>query len=139
MPVKIVQGKECLFDQEDIELFTKPLTISNSGHLRMGGPFVHNLLMPKREGYEVDHINGNKLDNRKENLRLVTRSQNCHNTPLRSTNTKGVKGVYYDKRRDSWYSTIYIQYKRLNLYSGKDFFEACCTRKSAELRYIEGV
>jgi hypothetical protein len=45
-------------------------------------------------GFEVDHINGNKLDNRRENLRVVRHSVNCHNTPVSKSSKTGVKNVY---------------------------------------------
>ncbi len=55
---------------------------------------VHRLIMGFPEGMHVDHINGNGLDNRKENLRVCTPSQNSMNKKLRSDSTTGYKGVY---------------------------------------------
>lgn len=54
---------------------------------------IHRLIMNCHNNMDVDHINHNTFDNRKENLRIVTRSQNNMNMGLRSTNTSGVTGV----------------------------------------------
>lgn len=54
---------------------------------------LHHLVLPKVKGMHVDHINGEKLDNRRENLRLVTPSQNCANSKIPKNNTSGYKGV----------------------------------------------
>ena len=58
---------------------------------------VHRLIMGSPEGMHIDHINGNALDNRKQNLRVCTRSQNAMNKKLRSDSTTGYKGVYKEK------------------------------------------
>jgi HNH endonuclease len=39
--------------------------------------FMHHVILPRIKGHEIDHINRNTLDNRKENLRYVTHAQNC--------------------------------------------------------------
>jgi hypothetical protein len=57
----------------------------------------------------VDHINGDVLDNRIENLRAATHSQNCMNRRQRSDNTSGVKGVM--RRKGKWYGCITLNYK----------------------------
>ena len=54
---------------------------------------------PIPDGHDVDHRNGDSLDNRLDNLRPATRSQNIMNSRLRSDNTSGLKGVSYHPRK----------------------------------------
>jgi len=83
----------------------------------------------------VDHINHNRSDNSWGNLRCVSHSENHKNRKMDVRNTHGITGVVLDKRWNSWYSTIYGDRKKIYLGSTKDFFEACCARKSAENKY----
>ena len=57
---------------------------------------------------EIDHINGIKLDNRIVNLREATSSENNRNTKLRSSNSSGIKGVWWDKRGGKWQAEILL-------------------------------
>ena len=84
---------------------------------------------------ETDHINGEREDNRWDNLRSVDAGENSKNTKKRSDNTSGIQGVHWAKRNKHWH--VYINEKggRTNLCYTHDFFEACCVRKSAELEY----
>lgn len=59
---------------------------------------MHRLIMSFPKGFEVDHINGNGLDNRRETLRLATRSQNCVNQHA-SRSECGFRGVTFNKGR----------------------------------------
>lgn len=60
-------------------------------------------------GWElVDHVNGNGLDNRRDNLRPATPSQNAQNRGMRSDNTSGFKGVYRHGRNGRWVASIWV-------------------------------
>lgn len=91
-----------------------PKSITAYGYLQMnfnGRPFaVHRLIFLYMNGMfpkeDVDHINGDRLDNRFENLRLVSRQDNLRNQGLRSDNTTGHMGVSYDKSRKQFHAYI---------------------------------
>jgi hypothetical protein len=63
----------------------------------------------------VDHENGIHDDDRWENLRPATNSQNQQNKKLQCNNTSGFKGVYFDRRRGKWRASIYCNYGRHSL------------------------
>ena len=66
---------------------------------------VHRLIFLLEHGYlpkEIDHINGDRQDNRLENLREVTRSENQFNKAMCSNNTSGFRGVNWHKHSKSW-------------------------------------
>jgi hypothetical protein len=63
----------------------------------------------------LDHINMDKLDNRIENLRLATKSQNGFNRLRSKRNNSGYKGVCYDKSRGDYLAKICVNYKQINI------------------------
>jgi len=91
---------------------------------------MHQLIAKTPNGYETDHINRNKLDNRRCNLRVVTTSQNQHNTVESIKNTSGYKGVTYHKRDRYWQASIRKDGTRFYLGSFKNIEDA---RKVYEL------
>lgn len=68
--------------------------------------YLHRLIMNQPEGMQVDHINGNKLDNRKQNLRICSNQQNNRNTKSRKGSTSKFKGVSWDNTNKKWMSQI---------------------------------
>lgn len=76
--------------------------------------FMHRFILGAKNGEQVDHINRNKLDNRKVNLRICSNSQNQMNSKLRKDNTSRCKGVSWHKIHKKWQSKIF--------FNGKDYW-----------------
>lgn len=106
------------------------------GQLRGRLVMAHRVIwkmMYDTEPNEVDHINGNKSDNRIVNLRSATRQENVRNTRLRHDNKTGVHGVYVEGKKWVAYIRDGKQSIRLGLFS--TIQEATEARKVAELNY----
>lgn len=85
---------------------------------------------------QIDHINGNGLDNRICNLREATNSQNGKNTGKPKSNTSGVVGVCFEKFTNKWKAFIKVDYKQINLGRYVNFEDAVSARKDAEKLYF---
>jgi hypothetical protein len=97
-------------------------TIDSKGYIRLDVNYkkykAHRLVFLMHKGYlpkTIDHINGNPSDNRIENLRAATTSQNQYNRKLSSNNTSGFKGVSWDKTQKIWKGYIYLDGQRIHL------------------------
>ena len=85
---------------------------------------------------EIDHINGNTLDNRKKNLRICEHIKNGKNLTLKVNNTSGTPGVCFFKRTKQWTAEIKVNYQKIHLgyFDTKD--EAIQARRDAEIKYF---
>ena len=114
--IKLTQGKSTLVDDEDYEWISKLKWryASNGSAVRnssrhLGAQKVlqlHRIIMNAPDGLVVDHINGDRLDNRKQNLRVCSQSQNSMNRSVATNNSCGYKGVYFHKGKQKWYAHI---------------------------------
>lgn len=86
----------------------------------------------------VDHINGDMLDNRKENLQTCSVQENARKQQFRLTNTSGYTGVHWYPYNNvnKWMAKIVVDYKCVNLGYYNDIEDAIKARKDAELKYF---
>jgi hypothetical protein len=66
-------------------------------------------------GYEIDHVNGDKWDNRRCNLRFVTKSENQRNRVIQRNRNQYGRGVSFDKRRGTFMAYCHYRGKMINL------------------------
>ena len=87
------------------------------------------------EKFDIDHIDGNGLNNKISNLRLVTRSQNNQNMKLRKDNSSGQYGVFYRKDINKWVARIHVKRKCVTLGYFNSKKDAVRERRLAEIEY----
>ena len=140
-------GKEFYFDKEDYKLVNQYCwDIDNSnGYVKTidrinntGKLYLHRLVMNcvKGDGVIIDHIDRNRVDCRKNNLRIVNNSQNNMNSCIRSDNTSGVKGVYWNSRKNKWGVEISANKKNIFLGYYDKLEDAEIARKNGEEKYF---
>lgn len=104
--------------------------LSSTGHVInfKNNILLHQLIKGNKPGYEIDHKDGNKLNNLDSNLRFATHQQNVWN--------KYSKGIYWDKSRNKWVARLYANGKvRLHKrFDAKE--EAIKARREAEQKYF---
>jgi hypothetical protein len=85
---------------------------------------------------QVDHINGNKIDNRIINLREATNAENGKNYGFNKSNTSGIKGVSWCKCTNKWRAMIKVNNTKKCLGRYDTVEQAAYVRKQAEDRYF---
>lgn len=97
--------------------------------------YMHHLIVDVPKGMVVDHINGNKLDNRKSNLRICNQRQNTWNKRKRSNNKSGYTGVSWNKAASKWSAEVRKDGEKhyLGLYVSKHAAAKAYNRKAKEL------
>lgn len=143
--ITLSSGRQCLVDASDYEWLTVTKWSDDSDGYAVrsatredGGKTtekMHRLIIGAKRGETVDHINGTPWDNRRENLRIVTDSQNARNTKIYSTNKSGFKGVAVYKK-DKWTAQITVNYRKLHLGVFVDAEEAAEVYNDAAIEHF---
>lgn len=97
---------------------------------------MHNWLFGTAGTKRLDHINRNKTDNRKLNIRIVTNNLNGFNTDLQINNTSGTTGVSYMKNINRWIAYIKYNYEHIYLGCFSKYDDAVIARRAAEMKYF---
>lgn len=98
---------------------------------------LHRLIMGYPNGFFVDHINHDGLNNTNENLRIVTHAENGQNRKGAASNNKsGIRGVYLDKKTNKWRAHIMINKRGINLGSYDDIHDAEQAAVQARMKYL---
>ena len=140
-----------LFDYDDGKLFRKSdgkqigcYTTKHHRYARMSidGKYykVHRIIFLYHKGYLpdiIDHINGDRYDNKIENLREVNTYQNRQNSRIYSTSTSGVKNVYWDENYKKWRVSFSVNGKRKNFGAYDDLEEAKQVATSMRDKYFQ--
>lgn len=125
--IPLTKGYEAIIDAADVLLVDRgPWCVAHSGRKpgqkikayaqrQEGGRknrqriLLHRLILDATDDMQVDHINGDTMDNRRCNLRLATPRQNQQNRGMSPLNTSGIKGVRFDARRRKWFARIRVE------------------------------
>jgi len=129
-----------LFEYKDGELYWKNCTSpavkngSKAGHsnsygywrieTKFGSLAAHRVVFLMHHGYMpkvVDHIDGNKLNNKIENLRAATYTENSYNSCISKRNTSGAKNIRWREDQRKWRVQLTVQGKNVNIGQFADF------------------
>lgn len=136
--ILLINEQEVLIDDEDLPRLQSELAWSINkctGYAQMGSRSFHSIILGCKEGYDIDHLNRQKLDNRKSNLRHVSHQDNLLNCKIRKDNVSGIKGVTWRRDRECW--TAQVRYKGCKIHLGNfaSLEEAGVARLQAEILY----
>jgi len=122
--IYLTKGRVTVVDEEDydnlsqykwhysIDGYPRRSGSLKDGELRHKSIFMHRVIMGESNNLEIDHINGDKLDNRKANLRFATRQQNIFNRRKWAKKTSSqYKGVFWCSKVKKWVAMIRFNYK----------------------------
>jgi AP2 domain-containing protein len=126
--IRLTQGQTTTIDDADADLAQKRWYFMRVGYAARSEKrngiksmfYLHRVILerildrPLCDGEYTDHINADKLDNRRANIRIATATQSIHNTRAhlrRRNKTTHHKGVYYNQRRKTWNARIMNSYQ----------------------------
>jgi hypothetical protein len=137
--IKLAPGKFAIVDDEDyLEIKKFKWSLGGNGHgkeyaVRHETIYMHRKIL-KTECSLIDHANGDGLDNRKDNLRVCTRSQNLQNRGAPKQNTSGFKGVR--RMSEKWHPNLARRWQAFINFEGKQkSLGLYATKEEAALAY----
>lgn len=148
MIFKLNCGTEIQVDSVDSDLLDFSWRINKGYVVRSAGLGshvktlrLHRIILERKLGIklsseqEVDHIDRDKLNNCRENLRVATRKQNARNRPIQANNTSGYRGVSFDNAQGKWVATIWVEGGNIKLGRFIDIIDAAKAYNDAAVKY----
>lgn len=140
--IPLSQGKFTLVDDEDFDWLNQWKWTCIDGYARryptVSGRRVsvcmHRLILSAPEGFEVDHIDGDGLNNQRSNLRICKHAQNCRNQKRCRDSRTGLKGVDFHRRLRKYRARITHDYKVMHLGFFDTAEQACAAYNKAALQ-----
>jgi hypothetical protein len=133
-----------IIDNDDSDKVSSRTWSLSQGYVASSYPrpsiLLHHFILGKpAKGLEIDHINHNGLDNRKDNLRFVTRAQNNMNRSKSKYNKSGFIGVSWYKALSKWraYTSVNDSQIHLGYFDKKD--DAISARKEYNKQYFNNM
>lgn len=146
--IPLTKGAFSIIDDEDYESMSKyawqldhgyaramPYLGKINGKYKYDSLWTHRLIMGTPCHMQTDHINGNRLDNRKVNLRNVTSQQNNQNRHITKARS-GVIGVTFKPSSNKWQARVGVGYKRISLGHFNTLEEAVKARENGIKQYF---
>jgi len=137
--IKLTRDKITLVDNDDYKELSKVKWFAaknkknfyakrgiNLGKNKIKHLSMHQVIMskPPEDHLQIDHIDGNTLNNQRNNLRFCTQSENMRNRRKQSNNTSGYVGVTYHKQVKKWRAETHLNGKHISLGLYEDIIEA---------------
>lgn len=137
--IELTRGKVALVDDCDFEFLkqfrwfyaTNGYAVRNEKDTQV---YMHRVVKMTPRGKETDHINGNKLDNRRENLRECSGAENRWNKGAHRDSASGYKGVFFYKKTGKWEVQIMAKGRRHHLGYFIEKIEAAKAYNAAAIR-----
>jgi hypothetical protein len=146
--IQLTQGKVAIVDDEDYDYLNqwkwfannmngkfyvkKKITVSKNKQTDI---YMHRFIMKPNKGMVIDHLDGNTLNNQKNNLRICTHAENMRNSKIPINNKSGYKGVSYQENRNTYRAQIKFNNKTINIGDFIDPIDAARAYNEVALKY----
>jgi hypothetical protein len=146
--IQLTQGKVAIVDDEDYDYLNqfkwfannnngkfyvgRSITVSKNKKIRI---FMHRFIMKPEKVMVIDHLDGNPLNNQKNNLRICTHAENMRNSKINTNNKSGYKGVSFQENRNNYRASIKFNNKTINIGNFINPIDAARAYNAAALKY----